>query len=234
VSRALKISIAILSVMVLIGLITLPGLRKAIEALSGGARKEEQTRREALQMPISTPTDVTVKAQMYWLSATSPALLEPTEIKLPLSENQVERSKQLVNALILKAPSLQQRTLPADVVLLALYIHSDGIAILDFSDVLSTGTPSGILSERRVVDSLAQTLGANVPEIRQIKILIHGQEAQTLAGHLDLTGIFRVPSVAPTSAQAPGLTPAINSDPAALADVRTASRPAINVPDKGY
>jgi len=31
-----------------------------------------QSRREVMQIPISTPTDVKVKAQMYWLSATSP------------------------------------------------------------------------------------------------------------------------------------------------------------------
>ena len=42
------------------------------------------------------------------------------------------------------------------------------------------------------VDSIARTLEANVPQVRRLKILIHGQEVETLAGHLDLTGAFVV------------------------------------------
>ena len=202
-SRALKITIVILAFMVVAGLITLPSLRKAIEALSGSSRNAEQARREVMQVPISTPTDENAKVQMYWLAATSAASLEPAEIELPLSENPVERSKQLINALIVKAPAPERRTLPLDVTLLALYIRQDGTAIADFSDALSIGTPSGILSEQRVVDSLTQTLGANVPGIRQLKILIHGQQAETLAGHLDLSGVFHVASTAPVSRQYP-------------------------------
>jgi len=42
------------------------------------------------------------------------------------------------------------------------------------------------------VDSITRTLEANVPQIEQLKILIHGQEVETLAGHLDLSQPFRV------------------------------------------
>jgi len=31
-----------------------------------------------------------------------------------------------------------------------------------------------------------------VPQVQRLKILIHGQEVETLAGHLDLTGTFVV------------------------------------------
>jgi hypothetical protein len=42
------------------------------------------------------------------------------------------------------------------------------------------------------VDSITRTLEANVPKVQRLKILIHGQEVETLAGHLDLTGTFLV------------------------------------------
>ena len=42
------------------------------------------------------------------------------------------------------------------------------------------------------VDSIAKTLEANVPQVKWLKILIHGQEVDTLAGHLDLTRTFLV------------------------------------------
>jgi hypothetical protein len=205
VSRGLKTTIAILSVMVVLGLIALTSLRRAIERTSSSSRTEEQGRRDVMQVPISTPTDVKVKAQMYWLSAASPTSLDATTIELPLSADPVERSKQLLFALITNAPTPNQRTLPPDVTLLAFYIQPDGTAVADFSDALPAETPSGILSEQLVADSITQTLGANVNVIRQLKILIHGQEAETLAGHLDLSGFFPVPS--PIAAAAPASQP---------------------------
>ena len=211
-SRGLKTTIAILSVLVVFGLITLPSLRQAIERISGSQRTEEQGRRDVMQVPISTPTDVKVKAQMYWLSAASPMSLEATTIELPLSADPVERSKQLLIALIADAPAPNQRTLPPDAILLAFYIQPDGTAVADFSDALPAETPSGILSEQLVADSITQTLGANVNVIRQLKILIHGQEAETLAGHLDLSSFFSVPSPAAAATPAsqtpatPGVT----------------------------
>jgi hypothetical protein len=186
----------ILVVLVVVGLITLPSLRQAIQRISGSSLTEEQARHEVMQLPISTPTDVKTKAQMYWLSTTSPTSLEATSIELSLSADPVERSKQLLIALMANAPAPEQRTLPPDATLLAFYIMPNGTAIADFSDALQQETPSGILSEQLAVDSIVQTLGANVNAIRQLKIFIHGQEAETLAGHLDLSGFFPVTSAA--------------------------------------
>jgi len=232
VSRGLKTTIAILAVMVVFGVITLPSLRQAIQRLSGPPKTEEQARRDVMQVPISTPTDVKVKAQVYWLSASSMASLEATTIELPLSADPVERSKQLLVALITSAPTPAQHTLPPDTSLLAFYLQPDGTAIADFSDALPAGTPSGILSEQLVVDSVAQTLAANVDAIRQLKILIHGQEAETLAGHLDLSGLFPVSSPAPVPPPAAAPTPAATAPGQAkpTVPVATPSAPATQVP----
>jgi hypothetical protein len=200
VSRGLKTTIVILIALVMAGLITLPGLRRAIQRMSKSPKTEEEARREVMQVPISTPTDVKVKAQMFWLSASPSGSLEPATVEIPLSADPVERSKQLLNALIIMAPAPERRTLPADATLLAFYIQPDGTGIADFSDVVQTATPSGILSEELAVDSIVQTLGANGTGIQRMKILIHGQDAETLAGHLDLSGVFPVPSPAPAAA----------------------------------
>jgi hypothetical protein len=208
VSKGLKTTILVLAAMVILSIIALPMLRQAVQRLRTVPRTEEESRREVLQEPITTPTDVEVQAQMYWLSAASSASLEPTAIKLPLSANPVERSKQLLNALIAQVPAPNKRTLPADAILLAFYIQPDGTAIADFSDEISSGIPSGILSEQLAVDSIARTLAANMTGIRQLKILVHGQEADTLAGHLDLYGFFNVPShAAPAAAPPTPVTP---------------------------
>ena len=159
-SRGLRTTIAILAVLVVFGLITLPSLRQAIRRISAAQRTEEQARRDVMQVPVSTPSDVNVKAQMYWLSAASPVTLEASTIELPLSADPVERSKQLLVALITNVPSPSQRTLPADAILLAFYLQPDGTGVADFSDALSAETPSGIQSEQLAIDSIARTLGA--------------------------------------------------------------------------
>jgi hypothetical protein len=188
VARKWKIAIGILAVAVVIGLINFRGLWERIRLLSQSQKVEDQARREVLAPPITTPSDVTVTAKLFW--AAGPDRVAPVEIKLPLSADSAQRSKQVLRALISSAPTADDRTLPADAELLGFYVLSDGTAVADFSDALVSEIPSGILSERLIVDSITQTLVSNVPSLRRLKILIHGQEVETLAGHLDLTGFF--------------------------------------------
>jgi hypothetical protein len=112
----------------------------------------------------------------------------------------------LLHELTVNPPTPGQRTLPADTVLLGFYVLPDGTAIADFSEALSSEMPSGILSEEMAVNSIARTLESNVAILRRLKILIHGQEVDTLAGNLDLTGFFDLSPPAATAA-----APAANS-----------------------
>ena len=198
-SRGLKITIVVLSALVVLSLITLPGLRQAMQRIRRSPVPEQQARREVMQSPISTPTDVKVRAQMYWQSAAAPGSLEATPVDIALSADPAQRCKQLLGALISMVPRPEQRTLPADATLLAFYVQPDGTGIADFSDEISTGTPSGILSEQLAVDSVVQTIGANVSGILRLKILIHGQDADTLAGHLDISGLFPIIPAVPAN-----------------------------------
>jgi hypothetical protein len=221
--RNLKITLGILSVAVLIGLISLRGLHQRIEQLSQEQGSEEQQRRELLKPAIATSTDVMVTAKIFWAAGTD--RIAPVEMPLPLSADPAKRGRQVLDALIVDAPSAAQRTLPEDATLLGFYILPDGTAIADFSDALASETPSGILSEQMAVDSIARTLESNVAGAHRLKILIHGQEVDTLAGHADLTGYFDLipevavvaPAAVPSSAVAPAapVTPAAAPAPAA-------------------
>lgn len=206
--RNLKLAIGILVVAVIIGLLSLGGLRQHMQGLSVTQSTEEQARRAVLEPPISTPTDTPVEAKIFW--AAGPGKVAPVEIELPLSADPVERSRQLLQALIANPPTPDQRTLPASTTLLGFYILPDATAVADFSDSLASEMPSGILSESMAVNSIVRTLAANVPQLRRLKILIHGQEVDTLAGHVDLTGFFDLnPAPQPAStASGPNATPA--------------------------
>jgi hypothetical protein len=72
------------------------------------------------------------------------------------------------------------------------------------------------------VDSIVRTLGAGVSQVHQLKILIHGQETETLAGHIDLSGFFAVmpPEPAGSTSAAPSPSdPVSPSAPAAAPPV---------------
>jgi hypothetical protein len=214
----IKWTIVALTAAVLIGLFYLPRLWRGARDLGKPATSDEQARREIVQPPIVTATDVKVQTKLFWISASDPSVLESEDVSLPLSADPVQRARQLVNALILSPPTPEQRTLSADTALLDFYLLPDGTAIADFADTLSTGTPSGIMSEQLAVDSITKTLGASVPQIRRLKILLHGQEADTLAGHVDLTGFFTVRAAAPTS-------PVPAPPPAAAPGPQTGAKP---------
>ena len=198
-SRKWKVLLAILAAAVVVGLISFRDLRQRIRLLSQGQQADEVARREVLTPAVTTPTDVSSAAKLFFADAAA-GKLNPVDLQLPLSADPAQRAKQVLHALIASPPSEEQRTLPADAEVLAFYVLSDGSAVADFSDALAAETPSGILSEQLVIDSITQTLENNVTSLHRLKILIHGQEVETLAGHVDLTGFFDLNPPAPTAA----------------------------------
>lgn len=228
IGRTLKIGLACLVLGVIVGLISFRGLHRRVQHLAETQSADEKARHEVLAPPISTPTDVTAKAELFW--ASGPDTVAPVDVELPLSADRAERSKQLLRKLILDPPSPDQRTLPADATLLDFYVLPDGTAVADFSDSLASEMPSGILSEELAVDSIVRTLEINVPGLRRLKILIHGQEADTLAGNVDLTGFFdlnsspQAPSAATPSAGSPLSGAAVSPKPSDAAALKKTPR----------
>jgi hypothetical protein len=200
--RAVKIVLGLLILAVMIGLISFRGIQRRVKRLAELQTADEKARHEVLAPPITTSTDVTTAAKIFW--AAGGDHIAPVEVQLPLSANPVERCRQLLHELTVNPPTPGQRTIPADTTVMGFYILPDGTAVADFSDALSTEMLSGILSEEMAVDSIARTLEANVPVLRRLKILIHGQEVDTLAGNVDLTGFFDLnPATSAPSPRAP-------------------------------
>jgi spore germination protein GerM len=170
-----------------------PALRRQVyKARDLTEKTAEQARRELLPPAPVTSGEPRVKAKMFWGSRSEDGALVPVTVELPLSSDPVLRAKEILNTLLAGPVDPEARTLPPDAALLAFYILPDGTAVADFSEALGSSIPSGIESEQLAVDSITRTLEANVPQVQRLKILIHGQEVDTLAGHLDLTQTFPV------------------------------------------
>lgn len=226
-----KFWLASLAVFVVVGAaISVPIIRRRMKrAARLQEQSEEQARRELTQPVPVNPSDPRVKAKLFWLSDADNSMLAPITIELPLSSDPVLRSKQVLNTLLAGPVDVELRTLPPDAVLLAFYLLPDGTAIADFSEALATSIPSGIASEQLAVDSMARTLEANVPEVKRLKILIHGQEVETLAGHVDLTGTFIVHADASTAPPNPTTAPAAGKVGALLEPPLTAGNRAVKL-----
>ena len=192
-----------LIVAVLAAAIYFPFLKRRVKRQANVQQQsEEQARRELVQSLTKTTSEPLVKAKLFWASEADDSDLAPTTVDLPLSNDPALRSKQVLDTLLAGPVDSELRTLPPDAALLAFYILPDGTAIADFSEALATSIPSSVQSEQLAVDSITKTLEANVPKIRRLRILIHGQQVETLAGHLDLTGTFPVNTTSPMPASA--------------------------------
>ncbi|HXB63115.1 MAG TPA: GerMN domain-containing protein [Acidobacteriaceae bacterium] len=66
------------------------------------------------------------------------------------------------------------------------------LAVINLHGAFVQGHPSGILPEMLTIRSILGTLHLNLPRIAQVRFLVDGQQAQTLAGHADLTRIYPV------------------------------------------
>jgi len=199
--------LAALALAVIVGVVYFPILRRHIkQAEVMQEQSAERARRELAQPVVVNPSEPKVKAQLFWATGNGDGTLSPSIVELPLSSDPVLRSKQVLNTLLAGPVDVELRTLPPDAALLEFYLLPNGTAVADFSEALATAIPSGIQSEQMAVDSITRTLEANVPQVQRLKILIHGQEMETLAGHLDLTGTFQV------STGASGATPAGGGD----------------------
>ncbi len=97
---------------------------------------EEQARRDLTQSLTAPPTEPRIKAKLFWASKADDGSLAPMNIDLPLSNDPVLRSKQVLNTLLAGPVNAELRTLPPDAVLLAFYLLPDGTGIADFSEAL--------------------------------------------------------------------------------------------------
>lgn len=106
-------------------------------------------------------------------------------------EDAVALGRRVLAALLEGPKKGTSPTLPQGVDLRAFFIAGDGIAYVDFESGAFNNHPKGVETELLSIYSIVNTLVLNVDEIRSVKILIGGQEAATLAGHVDLSHPFK-------------------------------------------
>jgi hypothetical protein len=153
------------------------------------------------QQPLSRNLNVENKVAMRTVSLyyESPdLLLAPERRNLPLPENPAGALDVVMRELLKgSANAAVPRLLPADATIRGAYLLPDGTAFVDLGGpTLTQGWATGSHQELMAIYSVVQTVTANFPEAKRIRVLVNGEPAETLGGHVSLSRAFTpVPSM---------------------------------------
>ena len=116
-------------------------------------------------------------------------LLTPEKRNVDLPENPAYAMSFVVKELLKgSANAAVPRLFPADTVVRGAYLLPDGTAFVDVGGpTLTQGWGAGSHGELMAVYSVVQTVTANFPEAKRVRLLVNGEPAETLAGHVSLS-----------------------------------------------
>lgn len=150
----------------------------ALLAIAGACRRNEPLTRNLERENKVTMRPVT----LYFERADM--LLGGVQRSLPLPENPAGALSVTMKELVKTSP-----VFPRDSVVRATFLLPDGTAFVDLGGpTLTQGWGTGTHEELMAVYSIVSTVTTNFPEAKRVRILINGEPAETMAGHISLHG----------------------------------------------
>ncbi|MFZ0284110.1 MAG: GerMN domain-containing protein [Terriglobales bacterium] len=157
--------------------------------MRGGASQPEP----ASTLPVGPPVLGPSEQVTLYVAYDDGGFLRAQSARIPLPAGRQERAGELLRALLnIYLDKSSPHELAAGSEVRDVYLVDPGLAVIDLNAAFADGHRSGILVEELTVASLIETLSANIPGITRAKVLVDGQERDTLAGHLDLAGFLDV------------------------------------------
>jgi hypothetical protein len=136
--------------------------------------------------PAAAPVVPRIKATLFFASEDGLRLV-PAEREVPLAEGVVAQARSIVEAqLAAEAPAPLLSTIPKGATLRGLFVSDRNEVFVDLEPSIRTAHPGGTLQELMTVYTIVNAVLTNLPNLQEVQILIGGQEADTLAGHVDL------------------------------------------------
>lgn len=129
-------------------------------------------------------------ATLYFSDANERFLM-PEKRRIPKERGSVDEAKELVKALLEGSKNKLVNTFPAGTELQSIRITKGGRAYVSFSKNLLREHPKGSASEMATIYSLTNTLSANIPEIKEVALLVDNKELPSIGGHIDTRRPFK-------------------------------------------
>jgi len=112
--------------------------------------------------------------------------LKPVTRKLPGRSSRSSIAEAVIEEFFKTPAGGEAVSVPRDVRLLGIYRDSADIIYVDLSDEFRRNFQVDSLSEYLLLKGLYESLTANLQELKDVKVLIDGKEAETAGGHIFL------------------------------------------------
>ena len=150
-------------------------------------RSDKETEENPFKKPVQplyAPTDPPVTVKMFYPAASGEPLLITEDQTIFKSGEVANRVKQILDKLE-QGPhgNNMMPSMPKDAKVQDLFITEQGTAFINFSNAIAANHPGGVMNELATIYSVVDSITYNLPEIKEVKILIGGVEKETLAGH---------------------------------------------------
>ena len=180
------VAIAVIAVVAIaFAFVLFTGLSRLLTTPAPGTSADAPAAPAAPVAPAA-PAVPRIKATLYFASEDGMRLV-PAEVEVPLAEGVVAQARSIVEAqLSAEAPSPLLSTIPKGAALRGIFISQRNEAFVDLDPAIRSAHPGGTLQELMTVYTIVNVLLTNLPNLREVQILIGGQEVDTLAGHVDL------------------------------------------------
>ncbi|HLH30956.1 MAG TPA: GerMN domain-containing protein [Terriglobia bacterium] len=182
--RHIKIGLIILGIGLAVALGFFVDVVGRVQSLMRNDKETEENPFKPPTQPLYAPTDPPMAVKIFFPAEAGDVLLTAEDQTIFKSSELGNRARQILQK-VQEGPHSDKMvpSLPKDTKVQDVFISGQGTAFVDFSNTMVTNHPGGVLNELGTIYSIVDSLTYNLPEIKQVKILIGGVEKETLAGH---------------------------------------------------
>jgi spore germination protein GerM len=146
--------------------------------------------------PLAPPVAGPSERVTLYVAHDEDGTLRAESAQIPLPSGRQQRAEELLRTLLsLYLEKSSPHVLGAGAEIRSVFLVDPGVAVIDLNSAFADTHRSGVLVEELTVTSLIHTISANTPGVLKVKILVDGQERDTLAGHADLSSFYDVTNV---------------------------------------
>ncbi|MBN2439556.1 MAG: GerMN domain-containing protein [Deltaproteobacteria bacterium] len=127
---------------------------------------------------------------ILFFSDANERFLVPEKRFIPKEREPEAQAREMIQALIAGSKTGLVNTFPEKAELESVKREGEDLLSVNFKESLVANHPGGSAAEMATVYSLTNTLTANLPAIKRIRILIDGKERESLKGHIGLGNPF--------------------------------------------
>ncbi len=159
-----------------------------------GKEQETETEKEAPAV-VSYLSEKNQREVVLFFQRMGSDSLVPEYRKIMKTATVSSQAKQVLASLIEGSREGLVPVLPATVMVKELLISPEGTAYVDFSHHIRTDSAGGTCDELMMISAVNESIIRNFPEISSVRILIEGEETETITGHISLSSPF-IPRIA--------------------------------------